>query len=259
MNWRRIESFLRRLRWMTPLAGGIIRAGWLLIQIRNQRHALHRVQYSGQPVYFRVQDEQALREVFATQEYGFLDAVLRRGGAPRILDIGAHIGTFAIWCLGVAPAARIVSVEADPETAAVAERNAAIRRKSGADWLIVNAAAGAQDGAVLRLSAAGPSMSHRIDPAGAVQVHSLSLASLIERLAPDGGEIDLMKVDIEGSEEEFLCSHPELLVRIRALAIELHPSLCDAGRVLSLLQAEFPRVTTVEGRTSSKPLLYCAR
>ncbi|MYB77336.1 MAG: hypothetical protein F4X83_09620, partial [Chloroflexi bacterium] len=103
------------------------------------------------------------------------------------------------------------------------------------------------------------SMSSRVDDGGALLAKSVSLPSLVNRCAPAGEDIDLAKIDIEGSEEAFLCSHPEALRRIRTLIVELHPDLCDAERVKAVLEDAYISVIEIAGRTSAKPLLYCRR
>lgn len=49
--------------------------------------------------------------------------------------------------------------------------------------------------------------------------------------------VGLMKVDIEGSEEKFLCTDKRLLPRVRSIVIDLHPQLCDAMRAAALLRS----------------------
>lgn len=79
-----------------------------------------------------------------------------------MLDIGAHIGTLALWVFSVVPNARIVSAEADPRTWRVLERNIAATSSKSAGWSAIHAAAHATDGETILLSEDGPSMSHRV-------------------------------------------------------------------------------------------------
>jgi len=256
---RRVRAFSARLRWMARLTGDRFSAAALLLRIKANPEGAHTIRIDGCSVQFRGKDEQALREVFVDREYAFLDDGLAAAAEPSVLDIGAHIGTFAIWCLKANPAARILSVEPDPESVALTHANASTRVRAGADWTVRHAAAGARDGDVLRLMVDGPSMSHRVDPSGAVEVESVSLTTLLDQLAPDGGSVDFVKVDIEGSEEDVLCAKPAALDRVGVLVIELHPTLCDTARVDALLRARFDTVEVIGGRQSSKPLLLCQR
>jgi FkbM family methyltransferase len=130
-------------------------------------------------------------------------------------------------------------------------------RASGACWEALNAAAWGEDGGRLRFSAAGPSMSHRVSTEGDIVVEGITLKHLLNNLAGDDGIVDLMKVDIEGSEEAFLGADPNLLRRVRSIVIELHPSLCDTARVEKMLRGFYGTVQNVKDRSSSKPLLLC--
>lgn len=256
---KRLVEFLRRLRWMSTLNGNYGASLGVLLSIRRDMSAPQVLRTPSGDIAFRGTDEQALKEVLIDREYAFLDDVLAASETPHVLDVGAHIGTFALWVLGRNPRARVLSVEADPRTFELVERNAAVRRARGLNWSTVHAAAGARDGDVVRLSDDGPSMSHRVAADGRVEVSTASFASLLDRAAGPDGRIDLLKVDIEGSEEAFLCDTSGLLNRVGALVIELHPALCDTDRVRAQLAAHFDDISEVQGRYSSKPLLYCRR
>lgn len=255
----RVASFAARLHWMAPLAGGPLHAARLLVRLHRDPATMQSVQYAGHPLRFRGTDEQALREVLADQEYAFLEPALRRAPAPSILDVGAHVGTFALWCLSVQPAARIVSVEADPATFAVLEANTVLRGLPDGQWSCRWRAAAAVDGGTVRLCTDGPSMSHRAGADGGVEVPGISLASVIDAAAGPAGQVDFAKIDIEGSEAALILAAPHQLARIDQLIIELHPNLGDMVAVRAALTAAFPHVAEVGGRKSTKPLLYCTR
>jgi hypothetical protein len=51
----------------------------------------------------------------------------------------------------------------------------------------------------------------------------------------DGCEIDLLKCDIEGSEEKFIENHASILARTRFAVFELHPNFCNVDRCFDLL------------------------
>ena len=50
------------------------------------------------------------------------------------------------------------------------------------------------------------------------------------------GIIDLLKVDIEGSEELLFETYPDLLRRTKILAVEFHPSTCNVARCKEYLE-----------------------
>ena len=88
-------------------------------------------------------------------------------------------------------------------------------------------------------------------------VQGIDLAALWQLLPSD--KVDIMKIDVEGAEEEFLYSQPELLEKVRHLIIEIHPYVCNETRIRGLLRQHFSCVKDVPGRISSKPLLHCMR
>lgn len=51
------------------------------------------------------------------------------------------------------------------------------------------------------------------------------------------GEIDLLKCDIEGSEEIFLQTYETQLKSVKAVVIELHHNLCNTDRCLRILRS----------------------
>lgn len=230
------------------------------MRIRSNPEGPHTVRYADREICFRSRDERAIKEVIADQDYAFLTAQLCASSSPLILDIGAHVGSFALYCLGQAPKARILSVEANPATYVVLQENACRWSSVGAALRVEHAAAWTHDGETLKIGEySGSSMSDRVDDSGALSAPSLSLPSLIALCSPKGEDVDLVKVDIEGSEEALICSHPEALRRIKAMVIELHPDLCDVDRVRSMLHHAYPSVVEIRSRISSKTLLYCRR
>ncbi|MBX5106097.1 FkbM family methyltransferase [Rhizobium lentis] len=251
----RFKKFCQTLRWLTPLAGDPVAAARIIIRRRRNPFGLLQVKYDGKPLYFRGIDSNALVEVLHEREYEFLASDLRSASVPCVLDVGAHIGTFAAWVLSVNPQAAIVSVEPDKHTFALAMRNAHSR---SANWRVINFAASGTDGERLRFSTAGPSMSHRVSPEGDLEVETITLETLMKTIG-NGIVIDILKVDIEGSEEDFLCAKPESLASVRCLVIELHPGICDIERVRKAISSQFKTVTEVPGRRSDKPLLLCKK
>lgn len=256
---RRFSSPATRIRWLSGLSGGLLPAFKTMVRIRLDGEQIQRARYDGTPIYFRGVDEQALKEVLIDREYEFLAKELRTKPVPRVLDVGAHIGTFAMWALATNPSSRITSLEASPDTYEVLLTNRDEWRRSGSSWNALRGAAGARDGGVVRMAIAQDSMSNRVSVDGTVEVKTMSLGTLLRDSLGDGGDIDMMKVDIEGAEEDFLCSEPELLARIGAMVIELHPIHCNTKRVEQLLSQHFSSIEPIGGRQSSKPLLYCRR
>jgi FkbM family methyltransferase len=253
----RTRNFLERVNWLSPIASGPWSA--LVFWLSASRDPSHvaRGTYLGTPVSFRGIDAMAIKEVLVDREYAFAVDRIAHLASPTVLDVGAHIGLFALAVLKAIPSARAQSVEADPETYRVLLSNIADARSQGSEWKAVHAAAWSTDCDAVRFFSVGPSMSHRVSSKGNTIVEGISLKSLLDGFVGGSGIVDLLKVDIEGSEEAFLCAEPSLLKRARNLVVELHPNFCDTSHVEKVLRDSYQIVKEVHGRSSSKPLLLC--
>lgn len=209
--------------------------------------------WKGLSLCARSSDWAALQEVLIEDEYGILGKYLEAKPSPAVLDLGANIGTFALFTLWISPSAAIYSFEPSAETFAVLEGNRA--RNPRCNWHVHRAAAWNSDGEV-SFAGSRTSTAGRVDKQGNETVPALSLATILERC---GGRIDVAKIDIEGAEEALLCDEAAHLHLIETLVVELHPGRCDAVRVSSLLRASYGSLYQIPGRRSSKPLLLATR
>src|SRR4029077_11740459 len=55
--------------------------------------------------YARYRDWVGLEEIALHEEYGFVNGLLRGQHAPRVVDLGAHIGLFSLFVLRSFPSA----------------------------------------------------------------------------------------------------------------------------------------------------------
>ncbi|NCC52299.1 MAG: FkbM family methyltransferase [Spartobacteria bacterium] len=251
----RFDNRCKRLRRIT---GGYLPAASSLITCRLNRRKTVSGKYISLPFRFRGIDENALHEVLIDNEYGFLDEMLRETPAPLVADIGGHIGLFAIHCFAVNAKSRVRSLEASPGTFKILQKNAVqLAKTKGLDWRAFNRAAW-KDDTIIHFDDSGVSMSHRVSALGSTEVSGMTLADFMTTVM-HGQTVDVMKIDIEGAEESFLCENAEPLRNVRRLVIELHPNLCDTARVETIVKAAFPKVCLIGARTSSKPLLDCRK
>jgi FkbM family methyltransferase len=253
----RAMNLIERVSWLSPYTNGAWSALLFWLSASRDPNHLGRGSYQGTDMLFRGLDVMAVKEVLVDREYAFVLPRMENTETPVVLDVGAHIGLFSLWLLKQCPRVRVRSIEADPRTYGVLSQNVVLACAGGAQWEALNAAAWGEDGGQLRFSAAGPSMSHHVSAEGDIRVEGITMNSLLDGLVGASGTIDLMKVDIEGSEEAFLCADPDLLKRVHHLVVELHPYLCNTGRVEAVLRGSYKTVEMVQGRFSSKPLLMC--
>ncbi len=248
---RRLRNFIDRSRQLAAVIDPPAMAPLYFAARRFIPHYLFSGRYNGVPFTFRTMDYSAVREVLFEEEYKFLLPHIKGRTSPNVLDVGGHIGLFASWLLKNAPDALVLSVEASPETFRIIERNAAAAQRN---WKVRHGAAWDSHES-LSFMDRGDAMSHKVAAGGSAQVQGVTLADLLEGV----DMVDLLKVDIEGAEERFICAQPELLCKVQALVIELHPKYCNTDRVMEVLRGEFPRIEQMNGRESSNPLLLCLR
>lgn len=177
----------------------------------------------------------ALWQVFIAEEYrDFLPP-----DARLILDAGANVGSATAWFRVRYPEARVIAVEPDP---VVFER---LRRNVGSDPMVevVHAAVSDTDGTVsfvpgrwsvvgrlAHLDGAAPSPPENISEP--VEIESVTLDSLSRRFA-QGATVDLLKLDVEGSEWRVLST---ALPEIDAVVLEVHEPTPDGRPPDALLQ-----------------------
>lgn len=88
--------------------------------------------------------------------------------------------------------------------------------------------------------------------------HSSSLASVSENgqnrvdyvdlnsLTGHVETIDLLKCDIEGSEQAFVENYPELLQKVKIMILEVHPRQCNADAVMKIIEHTGLEIISVE-------------
>ena len=122
-----------------------------------------------------------------------------------VLDLGAHIGTFSL--AAVARGFRVVAVEAAPRNAALLRASA---RANGLDELVVVEAAVSDTPGVLRFRPVG-AWGHVTDrwAPGVVEVQAQPVSQILRE--HDIRRVDLVKLDVEGSEMAVIRGMRELL------------------------------------------------
>lgn len=198
----------------------------------------------------RKQDWCVIREVVVLDEYACIDRLLAGQDAPKVLDLGANIGCFALRVLSRFPRAAVVSVEAAQDTFTVLQDNRNLNPAS--DWTVLNYGVWGDD-KPLTIQRRGLAMAHRvIEGEGLESVRGISLASLVQSLGWQ--RVDLIKIDIEGGEESVVPAAIDVLRATSALVIEVHTDRIDAGKVMDALRAVFRHAWQVNDRSSSKPV-----
>ena len=249
-----IINFFRRIRENKQIVGGTIAAALLSLRVHYARsdHALFSgLRYGRLPFSARKCDWVIVKEVVFENEYGFIAEVLRGIEKPRIVDGGANIGTFALTAFNMIPDAMVYSFEASQETFAILKMNQNLNpalcweTKKAAMW---------RANETVDFTNSDCSASSRIggDQGRHEAVEGINFDAVMFCV---GDRADLMKIDIEGAEGEFLSIASSKLANVGQMIIELHPGRCDIQKILNVLRERWTHLYEIAGRTSSKPLI----
>lgn len=165
-------------------------------------------------------DIQTIREVWIDNVYR-----LPIEFAPRsVLDLGANIGLASVW-FSNAYSSYVTAVEPLPSNADLARKNFMQNRVAGE---IIQAAVGPEDGVGWIEIGLQPNLG-RLATYG-MEVSVVGISSLLRRL----GQVDLVKLDIEGGEAALL-EEPGWLDACRALIVEFHPAVVDRDKLAAVI------------------------
>nr|AGS49678.1 hypothetical protein [uncultured bacterium esnapd14] len=162
---------------------------------------------------------------------------------PVIVDVGAHIGTFALLMdtLLSDRAYRGIALEPMAENFALLRENLRLNRVT--DFTAVQAAAAGATGEGYLRTRGQPDTAY-LDPSAddGEPVHTVELGALCDTMGV--GTVSLLKMDIEGGEHEVLAaSWPFLAERVQVLLLEFHES--GPGRDLPSLRGLLERAFTI--------------
>jgi FkbM family methyltransferase len=141
------------------------------------------------------------------------DAIVRSGELPVIIDAGANVGAASLWLAKRFPKASILAVEPDPTNAYMCRLNT----ESVRNITVVEAAIGSSSGAVSLSNAVGTSVAVQTtrSPEGAVALRTIP--ELVR-----GGQLFIVKIDIEGFESDLFSANTDWLDHVRMVMVETH-------------------------------------
>lgn len=173
------------------------------------------------PVRIRLpsSDAEVYKQVFLDKEYGIDSAV-----APKVIvDAGANCGLTSVFYSSLFPEATILAIEPEKENFGLLLKNI-----SGHKNIIpIQAALWNHTGSVMIHDPGEGAWSFRAqaqadgDPVGAGEtIRAVTIESIMDEYGID--RINLLKMDIEGSEKEVLEHSASWIERVDTLVVELH-------------------------------------
>jgi FkbM family methyltransferase len=194
-------------------------------------------------------DSWVLEEVFRFRAYEppaeVKDALSALDRAPRVLDLGGHVGLFGLYVRGLFEAAQVTSFEPDPSNVAVLRRCIELNGLEDR-WRVIEACAAAGEGTVEFVSSYHLSRIGSADDPSLSALHRgissafpfLEGTALVESQArrvssydvfPFLADADLVKMDIEGTEWEILADERFAATTAAAIVLEYHPAYLDSS------------------------------
>lgn len=202
---------------------------WAFVRSRRNPTAAPYLDVSlkdGGVVRMRAEDRRVFHRIFARDEYRLNG--LAPGSLGTVVDIGAHIGTFAVRAAGLAR--RVLCYEPTRESFELLSRNVA----RFPNVKVHNTAVAGRRGTVTLFLGKNPSRNSLFPPEtepnlGEVTVESFTLEDIFREHAIE--TCDFLKLDCEGAEYDILYAAPaQLWRRIARVAMEYHLTREPDGR-----------------------------
>jgi FkbM family methyltransferase len=204
-----------------------VRATLRLVAIRfgspNRTYQVRVPQWT-HPVHVRggrSTDTTVLYEILVTEEYSLAPVL----DSPKVVvDGGANIGMASAYFLNRYPSTRVISVEPFQAAAALCRKNL---EPYGQRATVVQGAIWPVEGSVC-LDPMEEDTRNRVRPSNSGEAASVQAVTMKSLVTLAGGSVDLLKLDVEGSEREiFGTGAAEWLPEVRNILIELHGPDCE--------------------------------
>jgi FkbM family methyltransferase len=152
---------------------------------------------------------------------------------PVVVDVGANIGQFAAGILSGFPQARLTCFEPDPDTCATLRGNVA---RHGVDVRCAAASSSNGRATLFRQELSTLSTLRDVGQASATDERVTVDTTCLDDALTHLDRIDLLKVDVEGTELDVLRGAVGVMGRTRLLLVELSLSRDPGGENLELLR-----------------------
>lgn len=194
------------------------------------------------PLFIRygTSDRHVFRQIFIDQEY----ATLRLPSDIRlIVDCGANVGYASAYFLSRFPGVKVIAVEPDPSNFELLKRN--MQPYEERVTLVHAGVWSHKAGLVVCPSRAGDEWSTQVRECLEGEVPDVLATDILSLIALSGMDrIDLLKVDIEGSETVVFGSNSRLWIeKVDNIVTELHGAEAESALLGALATADYKKST----------------
>lgn len=194
-------------------------------------------------------DLQSIREVWLDEEYR-----LPTDAAPfdTLVDLGANIGLTSLWLVKKYGFRKVIAVEPSPDNVELVRANL---KNNQVECSVVEAAVGPHNGTA-RFAGSPESNQGRLSDVGTdgYDVKMVTVGSILHVGGFDG-VVDLLKLDIEGGEEDLVRGDLQWLSCVRRIVAELHPAIVDTNCVIEAFKSSGLRFIPGSGDHSGVSLM----
>jgi FkbM family methyltransferase len=167
------------------------------------------------PLRTNGEDHSLLKQIFVDQVYRVPMINVR-----HIVDLGANIGVATVFLSRLFPDAEIACVEPSPQNTPLLEQTITL---NGIRARVFETAIGPRDGLVDLFLSSTPdctSAVHADNSFAVTRVPQITMPHVMREMGWDG--IDVLKIDIEGSERYLLTENQDWLGRVKMVVGESH-------------------------------------
>lgn len=174
-------------------------------------------------------DYQVIDQIFVKHDYGlrkltrhtdieaFYSAILKHGKTPVVIDCGANSGMSVKYFTQTYQDASIVAIEPDPDNLASARKN-----NLGDQVKFLLCGIGSEDTRADIRDPGDGNWSYRVETNATGSTQIVSVNTLLKDFQDDRFVPFLIKIDIEGFEENLFQKNTEWIDRFPIIVIELH-------------------------------------
>lgn len=169
-------------------------------------------------------------QIFGAEEYrlerlarcdellGEYESICAAGESPLILDCGANIGLASVYFARLFPKAHIIAIEPEPGNIALARSNCL--HYPNVEFIQAGVANARSTGTIVDPRLGDNAYRTTLDTAGKTKL--VAINALLADAGNAGRRPFIVKIDIEGFEENLFADHVEWVDEFPLLVIELH-------------------------------------